>query len=83
VRISELRSEIRNGKREYGSPVARILEAAISIADADSDDDRAWHRSWMRLRKTLLDLGWAPPSDPEAGLRPWADTVDDRGRQDG
>jgi hypothetical protein len=58
--VSELR-ELRNGKRVYASPAARILEAAIALADADSEDDEAWHRSWVRLRKTLVETGWTPP----------------------
>ncbi len=54
------RDDLRSGGR-YDSPTGRILEAAIAIADADSEDDAAWHRGWMRLRKTLVELGWKPP----------------------
>jgi len=69
-RLSDLRDVRRDdGKLLYATPVARLLECAISIADADSEDDEAWHRSWMRLRKTLVETGWTPPPrDHDAGL---------------
>jgi hypothetical protein len=66
-RFSELRNVQRNGKLFYASPAARILEAALAIAEADSEDDAAWHRCWVRLRKTLVEVGWTPPA---AGLLP-------------
>jgi hypothetical protein len=49
--------------RSYDAPRERLLEAVISVADADSEDDgTALHRGWCRLRKTLIDLGWTPPA---------------------
>src|SRR6266498_2523986 len=56
------RSDLREDGRGYASPRARLLEAVIAIADADSEDDgTALHAAWCRFRKTLLDLGWTPP----------------------
>ena len=43
-------------KREpYEKPAsfARILEAGIAAADADSDDDTAFHAAEMRLRQAV------------------------------
>ncbi len=53
MRLSELRKQSGTGC-SYASPTGAILEAAIAVADADSEDDAAWHRAWMRLRMTLL-----------------------------
>lgn len=49
---------------EAGS-FARVLEAAIALVDADTDDDAEYHRCEMRLRNAekahFLALGWTPP----------------------
>lgn len=48
--------------KSYSTPRERLLEAILAIADADADDDgTAYHRAWVRFRKTLLELGWTPP----------------------
>ena len=39
-------------------PRARLREAALALADADSEDDRAARRAQVRFMKTLKDLGW-------------------------
>lgn len=53
-------SELKDGKA-YRRRDARILEAVIALADADAEDDREYHRAWVRLFKTLNDLGWRQP----------------------
>lgn len=56
--------------KTYVSREARIQEACIAIADADSDDDAAYHRAWVRFRKTLVECGWRPPGKkPKRGER--------------
>lgn len=57
----ELRELQGDGKRRYATAKARVIEAAISLADCDSEDDVAYHRCWIRLRKTLIETGWTPP----------------------
>jgi hypothetical protein len=52
--------ELMDG-RSYRRRDARILEAVIALADADSEDEAEYHRAWARLFKTLIDLGWMPP----------------------
>ena len=47
--------------KTYVSRWARIQEACIALADADSDDDVAYRRAEVRLRKTLIECGWRPP----------------------
>lgn len=54
-------SELKDGKT-YRRRDGRILEAVIALADADADDDRAYHRAWARFFKTLDDLGWRQPA---------------------
>lgn len=46
----------RMTKHDYAAPGSfdRVLEAAIALADADSEDDRAYHRAKMRLLKAML-----------------------------
>ncbi len=43
----------RKTKHDYSGPGSfdRVLEAAIALADADTDDDAAFHRCKMRLVK--------------------------------
>jgi hypothetical protein len=51
-------SDLKDGKA-YVSERARIQEAIIAVADADSEDDgTAYHRAWSRFWKTLRDLGY-------------------------
>lgn len=52
--------DLKNWKT-YVSRWARIQEACIALADADSDDDVAYRRAEVRLRKTLIECGWRPP----------------------
>lgn len=44
-----------SGKERYGEPgsFARVQEAGIAIADADSDDDAKYHAAKMRLRQAV------------------------------
>lgn len=49
--------------RNYISAWARIQEACIAVADADADDDAAYHRARVRFRKTLIECGWRPPHE--------------------
>ena len=49
--------DLKCGKA-YVSEWARIQEAIIAVADADSEDDRAARRAQVRFMKTLKDLGW-------------------------
>jgi hypothetical protein len=55
-------SELMDGKT-YRTRNGRILEAMIAIADCDSDDDVAYHRAWVRWRKTMIECGWRPPQE--------------------
>jgi hypothetical protein len=51
-------SELKDGKT-YVTEWARIQEAIIAVADADSDDDGTqYHRARNRFWKTLRDLGY-------------------------
>jgi hypothetical protein len=54
-------SELKDGKT-YRTREGRILESMIAVVDADADDDVAWHRAWVRWRKTMLECGWRPPA---------------------
>jgi hypothetical protein len=60
-------SELMDGK-QYRRRDGRILEAVIALADADADDDRAYHAAWARFFKTLNQLGWKQP--PRCRCRP-------------
>jgi hypothetical protein len=51
--------ELAEGGR-YKSRRAIVLEAIIAIADADSEDDVAYHRAWCRLWEAMRAAGWAP-----------------------
>ena len=53
----------------------RVLEAVIALADADDEDERAYHAAWERLRaaaKSWLDSTRAPAAqDPNGLLAAW------------
>ncbi len=53
-------SSLKRGK-SYVTARDAIMEAAIALADCDSDSEVAWHRAWMRLRWVLVSHGWRPP----------------------
>lgn len=61
----------RMTRHDYDSPgsKARLLEAVLAWADADTDDDVAYHRAEMRHAKAmeahLLAKGWRPPERPK------------------
>jgi hypothetical protein len=55
--------------RSYATADDRIAEAVFAWADADSDDDVAYHRAKMRHRKALISAGWTPPG-PKQHRRP-------------
>ncbi len=50
-----------HGGVRYRDPSGRIQEAIIAIADADAEDDRAYHAAWVRFWKALADTGWRAP----------------------
>lgn len=56
--------------KTYVTRWARVQEACIALADADSEDDVAYRRAEVRLRKTLIECGWRPPGNkPKRGER--------------
>lgn len=59
-----MRRMTKHDYREPGS-LARVLEAAESWVDADSEDDVDYHRRKMRMVKAMeshfLAKGWTPP----------------------
>jgi hypothetical protein len=62
-------SELKDGKT-YRTREGRLLEAIIAVADADAEDDRAYHRAWVRWRKAMVECGWKPPrAKPRPGVR--------------
>ena len=53
-------SELREG-RQYRSRREAILESILAVADASSEDDRAYHAAWCRFWITMKRAGWTPP----------------------
>jgi hypothetical protein len=51
-------------KRDYSAPgsFGRLLEAALAVAEADAEDDAAYHRSCCRLRAAAVDYAAARAS---------------------
>ena len=56
-----VQSDLREGRAVYSSSRERILESMLAIVDADAEDNAAYHRAWVRWRKTMLECGWRPP----------------------
>jgi hypothetical protein len=53
----------RKTKHDYRQPgsLERCEEAAIALADVDSDDDVAWHRARARFRAAILAFHFEVP----------------------
>jgi hypothetical protein len=43
-----------------GSRRAIVMEGILAVADADSDDDVAYHRAWCRFWEAVRAAGWSP-----------------------
>lgn len=42
-------------KQERLSPYGRLVEAAVTLADADSEDDKAYHSAENLLRRAAVN----------------------------
>ena len=68
----------RKTKHDYREPGSfeRCEEAALALADADSDDDVAYHRAKARFRAAVLAFKFTPlrrsrPAPPEQDALPF------------
>ena len=66
---------LKDGRR-YATRNGMVLEAIIAVADADAEDNRAWHAAWVRFWQTLKRCGWEETRAFQPGTLETPDQMD-------